>query len=167
MCTGPFARHTYPEAWNACRGGPCTLCSPPRFWLPPAHVCLCAGLCSLGPQPLYDSSCTNPAGAPASPSCWTVCAHLVLFSQVATPCSFNDAVQDRDSALQERDAAKQELDNAKQELQASNKHNIVLSQQLGVAQDSLRATESSCHYFQAHLQQVGLSLCSADPGLSL
>ena len=120
----------------------------------------------MGPQPLLYHLC-KPCRSTSLAKFLDGLSSSCLVQSGCNICSFNDAVQERDSALQERDAAKQELDNAKQELQASNKHNIVLSQQLGVAQDSLRATESSRHHFQAHLQQVVLSLCSADRGLSL
>ena len=94
------------------------------------------------------SSCMNPAGPPAPPSCRTV---LILFNQIAISYRFNDGVQEQDHQKQELDRTKQELDRAKQELQA----------QLAAAQNSLRASERSCQYYQAQLQQVGLPLCSA------
>ena len=110
-----------------------------------------------------------------SPTYWMVCAHLLRCSpsqmltfsdQIATPCRHNDLIEELASIQQELDRAKQELSRTKQELQASSESNIVLSQQLGVTQDHLRAAERSRDDYRAQLQQVGLPLCSAGRGLS-
>ena len=84
----------------------------------------------------------------------TACAHLFRCSPFATPCRINDLIEELASI-------QQELDRTKQELQASSERNIVLSQQLGVTQDHLRAAERSGDDYRAQLQQVGLPLCSA------
>ena len=72
---------------------------------------------------------------------------LTFSDQIATPCRHNDLIE--------------ELDSPKGELQASKEHNIVLSEKLGGAQDSQRATERSRDDYREQLQQVGLPLCSA------
>ena len=86
---------------------------------------------------------------------------LTFSDHIATPCRHNDLIKDLHAARQERDRAQQELDGTKEELQASEERNIVLSEKLGVAQDSQRATERSRDDYRAQMQQVGLPLCSA------
>ena len=154
----PLAIHAHPQAWNACRGG--HLHAPPTtsFFgccLPMFAIALSCALWDR--NPCYIScyiGCTNPAGPPISPSCWVVCAHLVLLNQIATPCRFNDLVQEHDNTKQERDRTREEL-------RASNERHMMQSEQLGAARDNLRAAERARDYLQAQMQQVGLPLCNA------
>ena len=138
--------------------GSCTLCPAPR------------SVITLLPRFTFALACAlwdhNPLSNQLHKPCRSTSLSKVLdglcspfwFHQIAAPCRRNELIEELHTARQERDTSEQELDRTSQELQASIERNIELSKQLGLAQDSHRATERSRDDYMAELQQVGLSV---------